>query len=80
MNKQVEQVARQIAAMDEDQQRKIRTASKDELPEILQELGVTLPASSWWLRIIKIALYALGLILAGIGTTASAAVLTSNIM
>lgn len=79
MTKQVQQIVRQVASMDEDQQRKIRTSSSDELPEVLQDLGVSLPSSSWILKVLKVLLYALGVFLAGVGTTASAAVLTSNI-
>ncbi|MBP5712137.1 MAG: hypothetical protein J6W77_03925 [Prevotella sp.] len=39
---------------------------------ILEELGISLPASSWWLVVLKIILYGLGLVLAGVGTSAAA--------
>lgn len=63
---------RNIASLDEDQQRRLRISTDDELPKLLQEFGISLPSSSWWLRIIKIILYGLGIVLAGLGTSAAA--------
>lgn len=71
-NKQKMRLARYVANLDGADQSRIIHASDSELPQVLSELGVTLPASSWWLVVIKIVLYALGLILAGIGTSATA--------
>lgn len=76
--KQTNQIARAVANLDADDQLKVLRASDDELPKILEELGITLPASSWWLVVLKIILYGLGLVLAGVGTSAAAQ--TLNIM
>lgn len=76
-NKQTKSIIRQIANLSSSQQADIVTATDEELPAILQQFGIELPASTWWLRILKIALYALGLVLAGIGT-ANAQCLISN--
>lgn len=66
------QLAKAVANLNAEQQMKILTSTDDDLPRILSELGVTLPTSSWWLVVLKIILYGLGLVLAGVGTSAAA--------
>lgn len=75
-NKQKIQLSRAIANLDADDQLRVLRASDDELPKILEELGISLPASSWWLVALKIILYGLGLVLAGVGTSAAAQTLS----
>ena len=65
------QLSRAIANLDAADQLRVLHASDDELPKVLQELGVSLPASNWWLVVIKILIYGLGLVLAGIGTASA---------
>lgn len=69
---QIKNVAKQVAKMDAIDQLKIVHASDDELPKVLEDLGLTLPASTWWLRVLKVLLYAAGILLAGIGTATTA--------
>ena len=77
-NKQKIQLSRAIANLDAEDQLRVLRASDDELPKILEELGISLPSTSWWLVVLKIILYGLGLVLAGVGTSAAAQ--TLNIM
>lgn len=70
--KKLNAIARQIVNMDVRDQLKIEHATDDDLPSVLKELGIELPASNWILRVIKIVLYGLGIILAGIGTANAA--------
>ena len=74
-NKQKIQLARAVANLSAEDQLRVLHAKDDDLPKILEELGISLPASSWWLVAFKIILYTLGLILAGVGTTATASTL-----
>lgn len=70
MNKQSKNLVKSVASMDEETLLKIRTSTDEELPEVLQNVGLSLPASNWVLVVLKIVLYAIGLILAGVGTIA----------
>lgn len=70
MNKQTKNLVKSVASMDEATLLKIRTSTDEELPEVLQNVGLSLPASNWVLVVLKIVLYAIGLILAGVGTIA----------
>lgn len=70
MNKQTKKLVRSVAALDESTLLKLRTSKDDEISDVLQQVGLSLPASNWVLVILKIALYAIGLILAGVGTIA----------
>lgn len=70
------QLAKAIANLNADEQMRILTATDDDLPRVLAELGITLPSSSWLLIVLKIVLYGLGLVLAGVGTTAAAQTLS----
>lgn len=72
MSKKTNQLIRQIANLDSADQLAILRSDDDELPELLKKLGIAIPASSWWLKVIKVLIYALGIFLAGVGTTASA--------
>ncbi len=72
MSNKTKNLVRAVANLDADDQLRVLRANDDELPEILKELGIELPSTSWVLRILKILLYAAGIILAGIGTTVSA--------
>ena len=80
MSNKTKNLVRAVANLDAADQLKVLRASDDELPEILKGLGIELPSTSWVLRIIKILLYAAGIILAGIGTTTTASAMISNIM
>lgn len=70
--KQLNEIARKIANMDNKDQLQIAYATDDDLPSVLKELGIELPSSNWILRVLKIILYGLGIILAGIGTANAA--------
>lgn len=73
MNKKLNSIARQISALSSIEQKRIITAKDDgELSQVLQELGIIIPSSTWWLKLIKAVIYFLGLLLAGVGTSAAA--------
>lgn len=63
---------RSIARLPKEDRDRILQSTDDELPEILMELGITLPTTSWFLRILKVLLYAAGILLAGLGTAEAA--------
>ena len=71
-NKQTMRIARYVAKLSLRDQTRIINAPEAELPQVLEELGVSLPASNWWLVALKILLYGFGLILAGVGSSAAA--------
>ena len=75
MNKKTSTLVRSVARLSDEERARISATTTDDLPDVLRDLGISLPASSWWLRIIKVILYAAGIILAGVGT-AQAATLT----
>lgn len=75
MNKSTSSLVRQVARLSDTERARISATPTDDLPDVLRDLGISLPASSWWLRVIKVILYAAGILLAGIGT-ASAATMT----
>lgn len=70
--KETTKLVRQITSLRDDDLKTLRVVPDDRLPEILQELGISLPGSSWVLRVIKIVLYGLGIVLAGLGTAQAA--------
>lgn len=72
MSKKTNQLIRQIANLDSANQLAILRSDDDDLPELLKKLGIVIPSSTWWLKVIKVLIYALGIFLAGVGTTASA--------
>lgn len=63
---------RRIARLPKEDLDRIIKSTDDELPEVLMELGISLPSRSWFLRVLKVLLYAAGLLLAGIGTAEAA--------
>lgn len=63
---------RRIARLPQEARDRILQSTDDELPEVLMELGISLPSSSWFLRVIKVLLYAAGILLAGLGTAEAA--------
>ena len=63
---------RRIARLPKEDRDRILKSTDDELPEVLIELGISLPSSSWWLRVLKVLLYAAGILLAGLGTAEAA--------
>lgn len=63
---------RLIARLPKEDRDRILQSTDDELPEVLMELGISLPSSSWWLRVLKVLLYAAGILLAGLGTAEAA--------
>ena len=71
-NQQKSSLARQVAALSDSDRKKIADAPTSDLPTILKELGISLPASNWWMVAIKAILYVAGLILAGMGTATAA--------
>lgn len=77
MKKDILNIAKQVASLPEEDRRAIETSNTKDLPAILQEVGILLPTSSWWLRVLKVILYGLGIILAGIGTADAATIMTS---
>lgn len=71
-NKQLNKIARQISNLGASDQLNIIRASDEELPKVLQRLGIELPSSSWIMVVIKILLFGLGLVLAGMGSVSAA--------
>lgn len=65
---------RRIARLPKEDRDRILQSTDDELPVILMELGISLPSSSWFLRILKVLLYAAGILLAGLGTAEAATI------
>lgn len=65
-------VLRRIARLPKEDRDRILKSTDDELPEVLMELGISLPSTSWWIRVIKVLLYAAGILLAGLGTAEAA--------
>lgn len=49
--------------------------SQDIINQITYRLAVDNPTSPWWVLVLKVLAYAIGLVLAGFGTTAAAATL-----
>lgn len=71
-NKKTKALIRAIANLDAADQLRVLRASDEDLPAVLQSLGLSLPSNNWLLIVAKIVLYAAGLILAGIGTSVAA--------
>ena len=63
---------RRIARLPKEDRDRILQSTDDELPEVLMELGISLPSTSWFLRVLKFILYAAGILLAGLGTAEAA--------
>lgn len=63
---------RRIAQLPKEDRDRILQSTDDELPEVLMELGISLPSTSWFLRVLKVLLYAAGILLAGLGTAEAA--------
>ena len=63
---------RRIALLPKEDRDRILQSTDDELPEVLMELGISLPSTSWFLRVLKVLLYAAGILLAGLGTAEAA--------
>lgn len=63
---------RSIARLPKVDRDRILQSTDDELPEVLMELGISLPSTSWFLRVLKVLLYAAGILLAGLGTAEAA--------
>lgn len=63
---------RRIARLPQEDRDRILQSTDDELPEVLMELGISLPSTSWFLRVLKVLLYAAGILLAGLGTAEAA--------
>lgn len=59
---------RRIARLPKEDRDRILQSTDDELPGVLMELGISLPSTSWFLRVLKVLLYAAGILLAGLGT------------
>lgn len=63
---------RRIARLPKEDRERILKSTDDELPDVLMELGISLPSTSWFLRVLKVILYAAGILLAGLGTAEAA--------
>lgn len=63
---------RRIARLPKEDRDRILQSTDDELPEVLMNLGISLPSTSWFLRVLKVLLYAAGILLAGLGTAEAA--------
>ena len=63
---------RRIARLPKEDRDRILQSTDDELPEVLMKLGISLPSTSWWLRVLKVLLYSAGILLAGLGTAEAA--------
>lgn len=63
---------RRIARLPKEDRERILQSTDDELPGVLMELGISLPSTSWFLRVLKVILYAAGILLAGLGTAEAA--------
>lgn len=72
-------MAKQVANLPEDDRRAIGTSAPEDIPNLLRYLGIKIPATNWWLAIIKIILFALGVILAGVGSVSAANILLTPI-
>ena len=72
ITKKISTALRRIARLPKEDRERILSSTDDELPEVLMELGISLPSSSWVLRVLKVLLYAAGLLLAGFGTAEAA--------
>lgn len=72
MNEKISNALRKVARLSDSDRDRILTATDDDLPGILRDLGVSLPSTSWFLRILKVLLYAAGILLAGMGTAEAA--------
>lgn len=70
-------LTRQLAHLTDAERAQIIAAPDSTLPDVLKELGIKLPATNWILRLIKIILYAAGIVLAGLGTTSCVHILSS---
>lgn len=66
---------RRIARLPKEDRDRILQSTDDELPDVLMELGISLPSTSWFLRVLKVLLYAAGILLAGLGTAEAATIL-----
>lgn len=71
-NKHIIDALRIFSQLPQDEQRELLYTDDEHLPEVLKKIGIELPSSSWLLRVLKIVLYGLGIILAGIGTANAA--------
>lgn len=71
--KQISTLAKLVANLDGNDQLKIlRSETPKEVAQTLQQVGYEIPASNWLLVVLKVVLFALGLILAGVGTASAA--------
>lgn len=61
-----------IARLPKEDRDRILKSTDDELPEVLMDLGISLPSTSLFLRVLKVLLYAAGILLAGLGTAEAA--------
>lgn len=71
--KQISNLAKLVANLDgHDQLKILRSETPKEVADTLKQVGYEIPASNWLLVVVKIVLFALGLILAGVGTSSAA--------
>lgn len=61
-------LTRSLLRLSDAERQQLLSTSNEDLPNTLKELGISLPATNWVLRILKILLYGLGIVLAGVGT------------
>lgn len=72
LSEKISTALRRIAQLPKEDRDRILQSTDDELPEVLMELGISLPSTSWFLRVLKVLLYAAGILLAGLGTAEAA--------
>lgn len=63
---------RRIARLPKEDRDRILQSTDEELPDVLMDLGISLPSTSWLMRVLKVLLYAAGILLAGLGTAEAA--------
>ena len=76
MKKETKTLVRQLLNLGDADLERARETSDAELPALLDELGVTVPSMNWLTIVLKVVLYAVGLILAGMGTATAATMVT----
>lgn len=76
MKQETNKLVRQLLNLDAAKMERVRETSDNDLPAVLEELGVTVPSMNWFTILLKVVLYAVGLVLAGMGTATAATMVT----
>lgn len=70
-NKHIINALRVFSQLPQEEQKEVLYTDDEHLPDVLRKVGIELPASNWLLRVLKIVLYGLGIVLAGVGTASA---------